>query len=66
MSEEPVLVHEQRGAVSVLRLNRPDARNALNAELLGAIGQGLADAEQDTDTQAIRALNAKIRELEIE
>ena len=35
---EPVLVKERRGAVEVLRLNRPEARNALNPELLSAIG----------------------------
>ena len=34
----PVLVKERRGAVQVLRLNRPDARNSLNPELLTAIG----------------------------
>jgi enoyl-CoA hydratase/carnithine racemase len=33
---EPVLVKERRGAVQVLRLNRPEARNALNPELLPA------------------------------
>ena len=31
---EPVLVNERRGAVQVLRLNRPEARNSLNPELL--------------------------------
>src|SRR3546814_5873226 len=35
---EPVLVREQRGAVLVLRLNRPDARNALSPELIGELG----------------------------
>lgn len=41
------LVTEQRGAVLVLRLNRPDARNALNWSLLRAIGAAVADAEAD-------------------
>jgi enoyl-CoA hydratase len=50
---EPVLVREQRGAVLVLRLNRPDARNALNPALMGAFGAALADAEADTDTRAV-------------
>ena len=31
---ESVLVTERRGAVAVLRLNRPEARNSLNPELL--------------------------------
>jgi enoyl-CoA hydratase/carnithine racemase len=47
MTDEPVLVREQRGAVLVLRLNRPDARNALNGELLSELGLGLLTAEED-------------------
>jgi enoyl-CoA hydratase/carnithine racemase len=45
MGDEPVLVKEQRGAVSILRLNRPEARNALSMELLSEIGLGLIEAE---------------------
>jgi enoyl-CoA hydratase len=44
---EPVLVREQRGNVLVLRLNRPEARNALSAELVSELGLGFDDAEQD-------------------
>ena len=40
-STAPVLVTERRGAVLVLRLNRPEARNSLNPELLTAIGLGM-------------------------
>ena len=50
---EPVLVSERRGAVLVLRLNRPEARNALNPELLTAIGLGMAEAENDPDVRAV-------------
>lgn len=50
---EPVLVREQRGAVLVLRLNRPEARNALNPELMGELGVALAAAEDDPDTRAV-------------
>jgi enoyl-CoA hydratase/carnithine racemase len=50
---EPVLVREQRGNVLVLRLNRPDARNALNPELMGELGIGFAEAESDPDTRAV-------------
>ena len=46
---EPVLVKERRGAVQVLRLNRPEARNALNPELLTAIGLAMLDAEKDPE-----------------
>ncbi len=50
---EPVLVTEQRGAVRVLRLNRPEARNALNPELLTAIGLAMVEADNDPDTRAV-------------
>ena len=53
MADEPVLVREQRGAVLVLRLNRPDARNALNSELMGALGEGLHEAESNVDIRAV-------------
>ncbi len=50
---EPVLVREQQGAVTVLRLNRPDARNALNPELLSELGLALVAAEEDPDTRCV-------------
>src|SRR5271170_4649658 len=50
---EPVLVKERRGAVQVLRLNRPEARNALNPELLSAIGLAMLDAEKDPEVRAV-------------
>jgi enoyl-CoA hydratase/carnithine racemase len=53
MADEPVLVREQRGAVSVLRLNRPEARNAFNPDLMGALGAALAEAEQDPGIGAV-------------
>lgn len=53
MADEPVLVREQRGAVLVLRLNRPEARNAFNPELMGELGAALAEAEQDAETRAV-------------
>src|SRR5580704_4826104 len=49
----PVLVKERRGAVQVLRLNRPDARNSLNPELLTAIGLSMTEAENDPDVRAV-------------
>jgi enoyl-CoA hydratase/carnithine racemase len=50
---QPVLVKERRGAVQVLRLNRPEARNALNPELLTAIGLAMLEAEKDPDVRAV-------------
>jgi enoyl-CoA hydratase len=50
---EPVLVSERRDAVLVLRLNRPDARNALNGELIGELGLGLARGEEDPEVRCV-------------
>ncbi len=50
---EPVLVTERRDAVAVLRLNRPEARNSLNPELLNAIGLGMVEAENDPGVRAV-------------
>lgn len=50
---EPVLVREQRGAVTILRLNRPDARNALSMELITEFGLALAELEADPGTRAV-------------
>ena len=50
---EPVLVKESRGGVLVLRLNRPEARNALNSELISEIGTSLLAAENDPDVRCV-------------
>ena len=50
---EPVLVREQRGNVLVLRLNRPEARNALSGELVSELGLGFDDAEQDPGVRCV-------------
>lgn len=53
MGEEPEVVSERRGAVLVLRINRPEARNALNPAVMGGVGAGLAEAENDPDIRAV-------------
>ena len=50
---EPAVVEERRGHVLVLRMNRPEARNALNSALIRALGDALAAAETDPDTRAV-------------
>lgn len=50
---EPVLVRERREAVTILRLNRPDVRNALSPELVAELGLGLEEAEHDPDVRAV-------------
>ena len=53
MADEPVLIRDQRDAVLVLRLNRPEARNAFNPALMGELGAALAEAETDPDVGAV-------------
>jgi enoyl-CoA hydratase/carnithine racemase len=50
---EPILVSEHMGAVRVLRLNRPAARNALTPELISELGLALAAAETDEDVRCV-------------
>lgn len=47
------VIYEQREAIAWLRLNRPDAMNALNPEVATALAAALARAEADP---AVRAL----------
>ena len=47
------LVRELRGAVSVLRLDRPDARNALTPALVSALGAAMVAADADPDVRAV-------------
>ena len=50
---EPILITEQRGAVLILRLNRPEARNALNLEMFGEFGKAVVQAEEDPGIRAV-------------
>jgi enoyl-CoA hydratase/carnithine racemase len=47
------LVLERRGSVLVIRLNRPEARNSLNASMLRGISTAVVDAESDPDVRAV-------------
>jgi enoyl-CoA hydratase/carnithine racemase len=53
MSDEPEVVRERRDAVLVIRINRPDARNALNAAVMAGVGAGIAEAESDPDIRSV-------------
>lgn len=53
MTDAEPLVREQRGAVLIARLDRPQARNALTAELIRAIGTAIVDAEREPDLRAL-------------
>jgi enoyl-CoA hydratase/carnithine racemase len=52
-AEDGVLVTERHGAVLVLRLNRPDARNALDGPLMAALVDAVDGAEADPDVRAV-------------
>jgi enoyl-CoA hydratase/carnithine racemase len=44
---------ERRGAVQILRINRPEARNALNATVIAGIGKGVEEADADPEVGAV-------------
>ena len=46
-------MREQRGAVLIARLNRPDARNALSPEIIRGISAAVVDAESDSEIRAV-------------
>jgi enoyl-CoA hydratase len=50
---EPELVITTDGHVRLLRLNRPDRRNALSRTLMAAISTAILDAEEDDDVRVI-------------
>jgi len=50
---EPVLLVEGDGGVATLSMNRPKTMNALDPELLAALGAGLLDVASDTSVRAV-------------
>lgn len=53
MNNEPILRREDRGPVTILTLNRPEARNSLSLEMIGAL-QGAVQEIGGSD--AVRAI----------
>jgi enoyl-CoA hydratase/carnithine racemase len=49
----PLVITEQHGAVRHLVLNRPDKRNALNAELVTELGEALRAAAADAGSHCV-------------
>jgi len=47
MSEHSAVLTERHGSVLVLRLNRPDARNAINGDIARGLEAGLDELERD-------------------
>ena len=47
------LIKELNGHILTLRINRPDARNAMNPAVMGGLGNGLNEAENNSDIRAV-------------
>lgn len=50
---EPAALVERRDHVMLITLNRPEARNAVNADLTRAVGEALDEAEADVSVRAV-------------
>ena len=50
---EPEIIVERQGGVSVIRLNRPEARNALTGSMLGTLARTVTEADEDAEIGAI-------------
>lgn len=53
MADEPEVVLERRDAVLVIRINRPEARNALSSAVMAGIGRGITEADSTPDIRAV-------------
>jgi crotonobetainyl-CoA hydratase len=53
MSDAPKVLVERRGHTMVITLNRPEARNAVNAEVGRLVGAAVEEADQDPEVRAI-------------
>lgn len=53
MASDAVLTEQHENGVAVLRLNRPDDRNALDEETFAALRTAFADVEADTTVRAL-------------
>jgi enoyl-CoA hydratase len=49
MSDEPAVLTERRGSAFVITLNRPDARNAVNAALAEGVGRALDELDGEAE-----------------
>jgi crotonobetainyl-CoA hydratase len=49
----PAALIERRGNVMVITINRPEARNAINAAVSTGLGDALHQAQQDPDVRAV-------------
>ena len=47
------VIYEKRGAVALIKFNRPEVRNAFNAKMTEDILEALIEAKGDSDVRAI-------------
>ncbi|MDX2939236.1 crotonase/enoyl-CoA hydratase family protein [Streptomyces ipomoeae] len=52
-SPAPAVLVERRGHVMVITLNRPEARNAVNAAVARGVGNALEEADHDPEIRAV-------------
>jgi crotonobetainyl-CoA hydratase len=50
---QPAALTERRGNVMIITINRPEARNAVNAAVSTAVGDALEQAQHDPDVRAV-------------
>ena len=53
MTEAPGALIERRGNVLIITINRPEARNAINASVSIAVGDALEEAQHDPEVRAV-------------
>ena len=53
VTSEPVLLEETRNGVRILRMNRPEKKNALSSDLMRALVRGVEAAASDDEVRAI-------------
>jgi enoyl-CoA hydratase/carnithine racemase len=51
--QSPILLRETRGSITVLTLNRPEARNSLSEGLIAGLHAALKDIHDDADVRAV-------------
>ena len=59
----PTLTRERRGAVEIVRMDRPQQRNAMDTAMLEALLEALADAEADESLGALVFSTTDVRAL---
>src|SRR5215470_10311698 len=49
----PIVLHEHSGGITLLTLNRPDARNCLSEAMLSALGEAFVAIARDAKVRAV-------------